>query len=213
MTMQSSGVNLTEMVTSLCQHHVLHQGWKKQLRGVFRRRCVFWDKLSICPSRMQSWQNCKVLWLGIPLLNIKIRWQSGILAGVFRPPIVAFQSWVENKSLKISIPFLPCFQIPQIELNEDLTHLQSNPEPNPLKNSNFLNSQTSKPQSNQPKFRWFVGFLGSLKMSFPTAALPILGADEKVIQAGWQLPTHPKRITRHLWKLTAGSGKKFVVCI
>jgi len=29
-------------------------------------------------------------------------------------------------------------------------------------------------------------------MSFPTAALPILGADEKVIQADSQLPTHPK---------------------
>ena len=69
-------LNLPEMVTSLCQHHVgLHQGLTKNSCEVFfRRRCVLRDNICIGASRMQSWQNAMEFWLGIPLLNMKIRW-------------------------------------------------------------------------------------------------------------------------------------------
>jgi len=100
---------------------------------------------------MPSWQNARFL-VGDPLAKHKDMVVTGILTGAFffpnGPPTENFHT------------FSTMFPNPQIKINEDLIHLQSNPELQPLKNSNFLNSQTSKPNPTNRSSDGLSDFLG-----------------------------------------------------
>lgn len=179
--------NVTEMVTSMCQHQGLT---KKQLRGVEPPGCNH--------GKMQGFL------VGDPLTKHKDTVVTGILPG-------AFFKVELRKSLKIAIPFPPWFPNPQIKLNENLIHLQSNPWT--LLNSNFLNPQTSKPNPTNRSSDGLSDFLGHWKCPSPPLRCQSSGLTKKSSKRIHNSQPTPKRITRHLWKLPAGSGKKLVVCI
>ena len=182
---------------------------KKQLRGVFRRRCALRDNICIIPPGCNHGKIAKVLWLGIPLLNIKIRWWLASWLERSSNSSLSKLSW-EQIAEKFHT-FSTVFPNPQIKINEDLIHLQSNPWT--LKNSNFLNSQTSKPNPTNRSSDCLSDFLGHWKCPSPPLRCQSSGLTEKNHPSGFTTPSPPQNGspgTSENYRLEAVKNWRFV---